>query len=255
MNRKEFFSRVGFGAAAALLPACVAGLATSCSSAGENTAAPTSVDFILDISTGSLATDGGFLVSNKIVVARVNASTFLAVSAACTHEGTNVNYVNSSNSFHCPVASCFVSALANIGIHRLSHAGNIAPRDETRENARSFASNYKANFLFILVMTADKKLSTLNPNNGTKFYYNDVGDKFMNPSYWEEAVSIRRVPGRTFSSIEIGAFIPDWTIPDAVLQEHQLAMQWLAANGPVFSNGQTFYLLQSRIYAMLKEQT
>ncbi|MBC5837313.1 QcrA and Rieske domain-containing protein [Flavobacterium muglaense] len=102
MNRKEFFSRVGFGAAAALLPACVAGLATSCSSAGENTAAPTSVDFILDISTGSLATDGGFLVSNKIVVARVNASTFLAVSAACTHEGTNVNYVNSSNSFHCP---------------------------------------------------------------------------------------------------------------------------------------------------------
>lgn len=102
MNRKEFFSRVGFGAAAALLPACVAGLATSCSSEGGNTAAPTSVDFILDISTGSLATDGGFLVSNEIVVARVNASTFLAVSAACTHEGTNVNYVNSSKSFHCP---------------------------------------------------------------------------------------------------------------------------------------------------------
>lgn len=102
MNRKEFFSRVGFGAAAALLPACVAGLATSCSSEGGNTTAPTSVDFILDISTGSLATDGGFLVSNKIVVARVNATTFLAVSAACTHEGTNVNYINSSNSFHCP---------------------------------------------------------------------------------------------------------------------------------------------------------
>jgi len=26
MNTKEFFSRVGFGAAAALLPACIAGL-------------------------------------------------------------------------------------------------------------------------------------------------------------------------------------------------------------------------------------
>lgn len=102
MNRKEFFAKVGFGAATVLLPACIAGLATSCSSEGENTSAPTSVDFIVDISTGSLATDGGFLVSNKIVVARVDATAFLAVAAACTHEGTNVNFVGSNKTFHCP---------------------------------------------------------------------------------------------------------------------------------------------------------
>jgi cytochrome b6-f complex iron-sulfur subunit len=114
MNRKEFFARVGIGAAAALLPACIAGLATSCSSDGSSSPAPTSVDFILDISTGSLATDGGYLVSNKIVVARVDASTFIAVSAACTHEGTNVNYVKSNNSFHCPNHGANYS---NIGTH------------------------------------------------------------------------------------------------------------------------------------------
>lgn len=113
MNRKEFFSRVGFGAAAVLLPVCVAGLATSCSSEGGNDIAPTSVDFILDISTGSLTKDGGFLVSNKIVVARVNASTFLAVSAACTHEGTNVNYVDSSNTFYCPNHGANFSSTGN----------------------------------------------------------------------------------------------------------------------------------------------
>jgi cytochrome b6-f complex iron-sulfur subunit len=116
MNRKEFFARVGFGAAAALMPACIAGLATSCSSDEGNggSSAPTSVDFTLDISTGSLSVDKGFLVTNKIVVARVDASTFIAVSAVCTHEGTNVNYVGSTNSFHCPNHGANYS---NTGVH------------------------------------------------------------------------------------------------------------------------------------------
>ena len=115
MNRKEFFARVGFGAASVLVPACIAGLATSCSSdEGSTSNAPTAVDFVLDISTGSLAVDNGFLVSNRIVVARVNATTFLAVSAACTHEGTNVNYVGASNSFHCPNHGANYS---NTGVH------------------------------------------------------------------------------------------------------------------------------------------
>lgn len=106
MNRKEFFSRVGFGAAAVLVPACIAGLASSCSS--DNSTAPSpapaqaGVDFTLDVSTGSLAANGGYLVSQGIVVARTNSGTFIAVSASCTHEGTNVNYVASANDFLCP---------------------------------------------------------------------------------------------------------------------------------------------------------
>lgn len=114
MNRKEFFAKVGFGAATVLLPACIAGLATSCSSNNEeSTTAPTTVDFIIDISTGSLAADGGFLVSKNIVVARVDANTFLAVSAACTHDGTNVNYVSSSKTFHCPNHGANFSSTGN----------------------------------------------------------------------------------------------------------------------------------------------
>lgn len=114
MNRKEFFAKVGFGAATVLLPACIAGLATSCSSNNEGiTTVPTTVDFIIDISTGSLATDGGFLVSKNIVVARVDATTFLAVAAACTHEGTNVNYVSASKTFHCPNHGANFSSTGN----------------------------------------------------------------------------------------------------------------------------------------------
>lgn len=106
MDRKEFFSKVGFGAAAALLPACIAGIATSCSSDNSTSPspapAPSGVDFILDVSTGSLTTNGGFLVTKGIVVARTNSGTYIAVSASCTHEGTNVNYNASGNNFICP---------------------------------------------------------------------------------------------------------------------------------------------------------
>jgi cytochrome b6-f complex iron-sulfur subunit len=104
MTRKDFFARVGFGAAAILIPACIGGLASSCSSddEGRTTPAPTNVDFTLDISTGSLATNGGYLTTNGIVVARTNTGDFLAVSASCTHQGTNVKFVSSDNDFYCP---------------------------------------------------------------------------------------------------------------------------------------------------------
>ncbi|CAM3655713.1 Rieske (2Fe-2S) protein [Flavobacterium gelidilacus] len=104
MTRKEFFSKAGFGAALILVPACIGGLTTSCSNDGSGSPAPapSGVDFTVDVSTGSLATNGGFMVTNGIVIARTNTGTFLAVSAACTHDGTSVNYVASSNDFHCP---------------------------------------------------------------------------------------------------------------------------------------------------------
>lgn len=102
MTRKEFFSRVGLGATAILLPACIGGLASSCEKDGTPVAAPANVDFSLDIKTGSLSTNGGYVISNGIVVARTLSGAFLAVSAACTHEGANVSYVSGSNSFHCP---------------------------------------------------------------------------------------------------------------------------------------------------------
>lgn len=104
MTRQEFFKLAGFGAAAAVvLPACIAGgLVTSCRDEGDVPAAPTNVDFTVDVSTGSLSTNGGYIVKNGIVIAKTNTGGFLAVSAACTHEGTNVNYNASGNNFICP---------------------------------------------------------------------------------------------------------------------------------------------------------
>ena len=99
MNRKEFFSQVGIGVAAAFIPACIGGL-SGCKK--TDTGTPSAIDFTLDTSTGALSTNGGHLVSQGIIVARTNSGTYLAVSAACTHEGTSVNYFSSTNNFICP---------------------------------------------------------------------------------------------------------------------------------------------------------
>ena len=101
MDRQEFLSQVGFGAAAILVPACIWGL-VSCSSDDVGPSAPANVDFTLDVSSGPLSENGGFIVNNGVVIARTNSGTFLAVSAYCTHQGTVVNYDSSDNNFVCP---------------------------------------------------------------------------------------------------------------------------------------------------------
>jgi len=103
MDRKDFLSQVGVGAAAFLAPICLGGIAGCGKLSNDSTpSAPSNVDFTLDVSSGALASNGGFLVSQGILVARTNASTFLAVSAACTHEGTSVTYNAANNNFVCP---------------------------------------------------------------------------------------------------------------------------------------------------------
>jgi cytochrome b6-f complex iron-sulfur subunit len=98
MDRKDFFFQLGIGAAALLIPACIGGL-TGCKKAD---ALPTNVDFTIDVSTGALASNGGYLVHNGVIVARTTAGIFLAISAACSHQGTTINYNASGNNFICP---------------------------------------------------------------------------------------------------------------------------------------------------------
>ena len=100
MDRKEFFSKVGFGAALLLVPACIGGLTSSCSSDNAS-AVPSNVDFTIDTTT-ELTTNGSTIVRSGIIIARTLTGTFLAVSSACTHAGTTVNYSAQGNEFICP---------------------------------------------------------------------------------------------------------------------------------------------------------
>lgn len=102
MTRKDFFARVGFGAAAVLVPACIGGLVSGCSKEDAVSIVPSNIDFTLDISVGALNTNGGYLIQQGVLVARTLSGTFIAVSAACTHQGTTVNFNSAGNNFICP---------------------------------------------------------------------------------------------------------------------------------------------------------
>jgi cytochrome b6-f complex iron-sulfur subunit len=113
MTRKEFFAKAGFGAAALLVPACIAGVATSCSKDGASptptpnltptpTPTPVGVNFTLDITQSELASDGGYIITKgNIIVARVSTTEYIAVSSVCTHEGGTIFYDKQNVSFYC----------------------------------------------------------------------------------------------------------------------------------------------------------
>jgi len=99
MNREEFLKKLG---AAALLTCTGAGI-YGCSS--QTDPAPSNVDFMLDLTLGqnaALNTVGGSVSSNGIIIARLSSTEFIALSRACTHEGTGVNYRSAQKDFLCP---------------------------------------------------------------------------------------------------------------------------------------------------------
>jgi cytochrome b6-f complex iron-sulfur subunit len=102
MNRKDFLKQLGLSGGAIFATYCMGGL-TACSS---NTPTPASnVDFTLDLSlpaNKALNTNGGYLISNQVVVARTITGAFVAVTVVCSHEGeTKVSYNANANNFSC----------------------------------------------------------------------------------------------------------------------------------------------------------
>ena len=97
MERKEFISLAGAGAGWMLISSCLSG----CSS-NDVAPAAANIDFTLDVASGALATNGGSLIKSGVLVARTSTGAFIAVSVACTHEGTNVEFQPASTNFNCP---------------------------------------------------------------------------------------------------------------------------------------------------------
>jgi len=101
MNRKQFLSTVGLGAAAVACSYCLGG----CKPLDNPITAPTSVDFTLDLTSpanAALTKSGGYLYQGGVIVARTTSGAFVALSQTCTHAGGTVVYNSSSNLFYCP---------------------------------------------------------------------------------------------------------------------------------------------------------
>lgn len=100
MDRREFLSKFGIGAAAATCAYCISG----CKPQDSGITAPTNVDFTLDLTApanSGLRSVGGYLVNNGVIVAHARSG-YIAVSAACTHQGTTIYFDGGNNIFVCP---------------------------------------------------------------------------------------------------------------------------------------------------------
>jgi len=108
MNRKEFLSLVGIGATGVFVASCL----SACKK--ENNS---NIDFTLDLSSSfnaALTNNGGYVISQGVIVAKTNAGEYIAVSAACTHEGVNVQFQSSNNRFHCPAHGANFTASGSV---------------------------------------------------------------------------------------------------------------------------------------------
>lgn len=101
MDRQEFFRLVGVSVGAIVLQQCLSG----CGGSNDPQPNETPTNFSVNINNtnfSALRNVGGFVRSNGIIIAHTQQGAFIAVSQACTHEGTAVNYVGASNTFLCP---------------------------------------------------------------------------------------------------------------------------------------------------------
>ncbi|ASU31987.1 QcrA and Rieske domain-containing protein [Mucilaginibacter xinganensis] len=103
MDRKEFFSIVGVGAASALVMSCV-GCSKSSDSGKSSVTGPTGVNFTLDLTlaaNAALLNNGGYLAANGVLVAKTSAGAYIAVQQSCTHQNYPLVYEGSSQQFFC----------------------------------------------------------------------------------------------------------------------------------------------------------
>ncbi|MGZ3863638.1 MAG: QcrA and Rieske domain-containing protein [Bacteroidia bacterium] len=102
MTRKEFIAQVGGGAVGLFFVACAAGCRKKNQTTSSSPQGPSNVNFTVDVSSGPLLANGGYIVKNGVIVAKTSSGSFIAIAAACTHEGSNLQYNSSSGNFTCP---------------------------------------------------------------------------------------------------------------------------------------------------------
>lgn len=100
MNRKEFLKFSALSTVGVIAGGSQVFLQSCKKSSTENP-----VNFTLDLTqpaNAALNNIGGFIYSNSVIVIRVDASSYAALSQVCTHQGCTVAYVSSLKEVRCP---------------------------------------------------------------------------------------------------------------------------------------------------------
>ena len=122
MNRGEFLRSLGMSSAALMAFYCMGTTLTSCSKSGTNDPTPTTtpttgtgisgnadsskgaINYTLDLTDSNyskLKTVGQYVIVGSTLVAKVQNGSLIALSKACTHQGTTVEYRSGSDDIYC----------------------------------------------------------------------------------------------------------------------------------------------------------
>ena len=104
LDRKEFFEVLGISTAALGMLTCLSACSKNSGVISSTPAVSTGVDFTLDLtatSNSALNTNGGFLVSHNILIARTATGAYIAVQQSCTHQSYPLTYQAGSQRFYC----------------------------------------------------------------------------------------------------------------------------------------------------------
>ena len=107
MNRMEFLKSLGLKGASLFAVYCAASGLSSCvneSMDPTTTTGGTGNELILDLNSAAyskLNTVGNYVVVSGVVIARVSATAFAAVTQVCSHEGQR-KVVFNAGEFYCP---------------------------------------------------------------------------------------------------------------------------------------------------------
>ena len=118
MDRKEFFASLGLSAASFALMNCAGCTKSTDSPSSGQGGAPASVNFTLDLNAAAnsaLTRDGGFLISNDVIVVRKSLGVFIAVQRSCTHSNVSLTYQSSINKFYCSAHGATFSESGAVG--------------------------------------------------------------------------------------------------------------------------------------------
>jgi len=146
MDRKEFLSLLGLSVGGAVVVSCLHSCAKDSSvtpgGSGGNTGGSTKVDFTLDLAdqgNAALNTNGGFLVKNDVIVAKTTSGVFIAVAAACPHQGTTITYQGNNQQFRCPNHGSTFSETGSVTMGPASSALKQYKTELTGTKLRVFA--------------------------------------------------------------------------------------------------------------------
>lgn len=107
MERKEFLRSLGAGAAFALTFPCLQGCSKDDTN-GNIVEEPTGVDFTVDLNSAeaaNLASNGGFILKNLVVIVKNLEGEYIAASQVCSHQAYDqVRFVTQNGGiFYCDV--------------------------------------------------------------------------------------------------------------------------------------------------------